>query len=319
MIARRAKAVVLLVTILVAVPGVCVAAVQGRERLDNEAVVAMTKAGLSPTAIVSKIQTSGSAFDVSTEALIRLKQEGVADEVIEAMLAAANEPSEPGVDVAPQGSRLRRVTTPGLGSASPPEPFPADIGPNYAPGIYLLKQFPERWELVPVEPAVYTQAKASGAWKTALSRGVLKTHYKAVLPGAHADLQVDVPRPVFYFVFDVPNSSLSYSGSVWQGLATSANEFVLVKMEVKKSSREIVVGASSKYTGDETGTREADLLPFEYERVEPGVYKVTPKRALPHGEYCFYYGGVPSGHGARGAAKVFDFGVAAAARAAAAP
>jgi hypothetical protein len=312
---RRALGLAVVVTLL-ALPA---AARPQREVLDNAAVVEMSKAGLSASVIAQKIESSETAFDVSSDALIRLKGEGVADEVIEAMLASSGRAADGASSEPEAATRLRRVTTPGTSATSPPVPFPADVGANYAPGIYLLKQYPEQWELLPLEPAVYTQAKASGAWKTALSRGVLKTHYKAVLPGAHANLQVDTAQPVFYFVFDVPGSTLSYSGAGWQGLATSANEFVLVKMEVKKSGREIVVGSSSKYTGDQNGTLADDLQPFEFVRLEPGVYKVTPKRPLPPGEYCFYYGGVSGARAARSSPKVFDFGVKAAARAATAP
>ena len=45
---------------------------------------------------------------------------------------------------------------------------------------------------------------------------------------------------------------------------------------------------------------------FTYEKLAPGVYKVTPKEDLAPGEYGFYNGG---GAGPSGGAKIFDFGI----------
>jgi hypothetical protein len=45
---------------------------------------------------------------------------------------------------------------------------------------------------------------------------------------------------------------------------------------------------------------------FDYEKIAPGVYKVTPRVDLTDGEYGFYMGG---GAGPSGGAKIFDFGI----------
>jgi len=60
--------------------------------------------------------------------------------------------------------------------------------------------------------------------------------FKAVLAGANAALQIPNSRPVFYFYFEEKNSGLSRTNY----FATSPNEFSLVKMDVKKSGREVV-------------------------------------------------------------------------------
>jgi S1-C subfamily serine protease len=55
--------------------------------LTNQDVIALTKAGLEKSIIIAKISTSVTKFDVSVDALIRLKQDGVADEVVTAMIS----------------------------------------------------------------------------------------------------------------------------------------------------------------------------------------------------------------------------------------
>jgi hypothetical protein len=171
-----------------------------------------------------------------------------------------------------------------------------------------MKEAGQEGELVLVEPNVYTQSKETGLWKQALTYGVAKVQYKAVLPGAHARLEIDTPRPTFYFYFDVPNAGLSNSGTAW-GPATSANEFILAKMEAKKSTRELSVGEYGGLTGHKYGVPTKASHEFDYERLEPGVYKVTPKRDLEPGEYCFLNGGSVATSGTGGGPKLFDFTV----------
>src|SRR5205085_11122870 len=128
-----------------------------------------------------------------------------------------------------------------------------------------------------------------------------------------ARLQISDPRPIFYFYFEVKSSGLSNSGNTWTGSSTSPNEFVLVKMEEKDNSRELVVGQYNLF-GAQSGTLDKYARPFDYEKVAPGVFKVTPRADLAGGEYGFFYGGsaplATYGYfGPGGGPKIFDFGV----------
>jgi len=60
------------------------------EVLKNETVVKMLKDGLSPEIVVAKIKSSESAFDTSADAMTALKQAGVPDSVILAMVEAGS-------------------------------------------------------------------------------------------------------------------------------------------------------------------------------------------------------------------------------------
>ena len=84
-------------------------------------------------------------------------------------------------------------------------------------------------------------------------------------------------------------------------------------MDVKKNSRELVVGEFNAF-GAQSGASSDYIQQFDYEKLSPGIYKVTPRKALAEGEYCFFYGGTTPlafyGYfGAGGGQKVFDFSI----------
>src|SRR5689334_19884863 len=60
--------------------------VASNEVLTNEKVITMVQAGLAPGIIVTKIRTSKTSFNTSTDELIRLKQANVPDVIINVMI-----------------------------------------------------------------------------------------------------------------------------------------------------------------------------------------------------------------------------------------
>lgn len=56
------------------------------ETLNNEAVISMVKSGLGIELIVSKIKSSQNQFDLTVEGILKLKNEGVSEEIIKAMI-----------------------------------------------------------------------------------------------------------------------------------------------------------------------------------------------------------------------------------------
>jgi hypothetical protein len=266
------------------------------EVLTNEKVMTMTKAGLSTPIIVSKIRASKTKFDVSTEELIRLKQASVPDDVVNAMVEASSD--------APVGSRTGAAAA----SADPNDPLSL-----HEAGIYLLEEKDGKKLMTQLEPSVSTQTKSGGFFKSAMTYGLAKIKSKAVISNPNAKLQINNPRPVFYFYFEVRNSGLSNSGNVYASSSTSPNEFVLVQMEAKKKEGQLVVGEANAF-GAQSGALEKYVRPFDYEKLAPGVYKVTPKTDLADGEYGFFYGGsapiADYGYFGGGASpKIFDFGI----------
>jgi hypothetical protein len=61
--------------------------------------------------------------------------------------------------------------------------------------------------------------------------------------------------------------------------------------------------------GSSAGTDEKANIPFTFEKIKPGIYKVTAKNPLSPGEYCFLSANYGSAFapGAAQASRLFDF------------
>lgn len=179
------------------------------EVLTNDSIITMTRASLSTDIIVSKILSSKSSFNVSTDELIRLKQAKVADEVVKAMVLASS-------------SEMGRMSQVGAGDVSRTDPN--DPMATHEAGIYLYEEKDGKRQMTQLEPSVSKQTKSGGFLASAVTYGIAKIKFKAALAGRNAKLQLAHPRPVFYFYFVVKNSGLSCSSYY----STSPIEFVLV-------------------------------------------------------------------------------------------
>lgn len=256
------------------------------EVLTNDKVITMVKAGLPHPIIINKIQASKSNFNTNTDELIRLQKAQVPAEIINAMVTAATRASA-------------STSLSGAGDASKADPN--DPAAAHEAGIYLYHEKDGQRKMVQLEPSVSKQSKTGGMFTSALTGGLTKIKFKAALAGNKASLQINAPKPVFYFYFEVKNTGLSTNTYY----ATSPNEFVLVKFDDKSNSREVTVSQVNAF-GMQTGTMDKAARGFTVEKLGPGVFKVTPQADLTDGEYGFYNA---AGVGPSGGAKIFDFGI----------
>lgn len=269
-----------------------------QEVLTNDTILQLSAAGVGEGTIVAKIEASATNFDVSTAQIIALKQKGLPDAVIAAMVSAAN--------------RSAVSQNASVNSDSPDPLVP------HASGVYLLADWDGPARMIRIDATTSNQTKTSGFLGYALTSGIAKVKVKQVIPGATARVMAPTLRPVFYFYFDQANASLSSgNGGFWSGATpvTSPNEFSLVRFDAKKDRRETAVGQLN-IAGAKSGVQDSQRLALSYADVRPGVFKVTPAADLPPGEYGFIYssnsGG--SGVGLYGAgattSRIFDFSVA---------
>lgn len=278
--------------------------------LTNQDVVKMVRAGLSETVVLAAVRSAKlTRFDSSPDALIALKQAGVSDGIVAAML-------DPGG--APASATPPAITTP---APTPTAPPPTDSRPRVEsatappemarePGIYWDKGRDGAHELVALEPTVFSQGKTGGILKSSLTMGLAKIRVKAVTRGSAAVLHVAERKPVFYFYFENKASGLAGAGgfSGWLAAATSPNEFVLARMTSRPKDRELIVAEVSAL-GASQGARSKDTIDIAIDKLSGGVYRVTPKASLEEGEYCFFYAGGLSALGAGAAGRLFDFGI----------
>ncbi|HEY7518190.1 MAG TPA: hypothetical protein VIE36_07840 [Methylomirabilota bacterium] len=145
-----------------------VTSANAQEVLNNDAVIAMKKAGLSEGIILAKIRGSQAKFDTSTQALVGLKQAGLSDAVIEAMVTHS-------------GS--------GAGSAGAPA---AAVKPGGAAGMPQVRD-----AIVHVRGAEYVEMTPAIA-SVETNFQVFTSKSELVLKGRKAPYRVADPQPVFF-------------------------------------------------------------------------------------------------------------------------
>jgi hypothetical protein len=259
---------------------------QSQKALTNGDVIEMVQLGLGDGVIIDKIHAAPTtAFDTSIAGLKALKEAKVSDAVIQAMID-------------PRA---------GATSAAPAKVNPNDPNAPHDPGIYMYTEGKSGPQLTMLEPTVYQQGKTGGLFKSAMTYGIAKVKWKAVVEGSHASVRTSDPNVVFYFYFEESNSGLSNASF---GGTTTPNEFTLLKFDEKKDSRETIVMQANAF-GASSGTDQKAAIRFSFTKLRAGVYKVAPSAPLNPGEYCFLSSsGIGAyGAGAAGANRLFDFSV----------
>ena len=261
------------------------------EVVTNQTVVDMVDAKLPSDLIITKIQTAQTNFDLSTSALVKLNEKGVPSDVIKAMMQKS---SEPRVSVVSDN-------TPASAPSDPNDP-----SSWHDPGIYVYTSNGRENKLIMLEPTVYTQGKSGGHLASAFTYGIANIKWKAVVRNARANVTVGDQHAIFYFYFEEKGAGLSH---LQFGGTSTPNEFTLLKFDVKGETRETTVMKANAF-GSSRGTDEKANIDFTFEKLKPGIYKVTTKNPLKPGQYCFLSasGGAYS-PGAAAANRLFDFGV----------
>lgn len=263
------------------------------ETFNNATVVTLVKAGLGDEAVIAKIRATPGQFDLSTDQIILLKQQGVSSGVIAAMLGAG-------------------TTAGGAAASSIDSP---DWRVSHPSGIYLYKGEGDVAQMARIDPTTANQTKTGGMLGYMMTGGLASIKMKSVIPNAHARVGGSKARPEFYFYFDEANSSLSHGANTGSFLAgpavtiTSPNEFSLIRFDVKDNRREARVGSFS-IAGSKSGIMDKDRIAFSYDRIAPGVFRVRPDADLAPGEYGFLYSMSAGGASGNGMiARVFDFAI----------
>jgi len=259
------------------------------KKMTNQDVVDLVALGLSDDVVIDKIHAAqATGFDTGLPALKSLKQSNVSDAVIRAMI-------NPHPDSA------------GNSNPTANEGDPNDPNAPHDPGIYIYTKGQNGPRMSMLEPTVYSEGKSGGVFKSAMTYGIAKVKWKAVVRGAHSNTKSNDTSMVFYFYFENTSAGLSHASF---GGTSTPNEFTLLKFDVKGDSRETVVMKMNAF-GSSSGTDDKANTGFSFTKLSPGVYKVVPNEPLRPGEYCFLSSnGIGTfGAGSAGASRLFDFGV----------
>lgn len=255
------------------------------DTLTNDKIIKLSKLGLQSSVIMNKIQSSYTNFDVGTDALIYLSENGVTPEVINKMMNKMNELQIKESNQKDMKDPLTMRST----------------------GIYYFNSANKEKPLRRVDPTVVS-VNSTGSFGNRLAQaytgGLAQTSEKSIISGAKSRLQINTSYPILYFYFD--HSKNPNSDSWFFASATSPNEFVLIDLKEKNDCRQLSIGLSNSYGGS-SGIPNRVKIPFEYEEVGEGIYKVTFKQGLKKGEYCFLYASSTPDRFSNN--KVFDFGI----------
>lgn len=250
------------------------------EILTNQSILDMIELGFSSDIIVAKIESSDSDFDTTIESLKQLKEKGVSDAIIVAIINKTKSDIESynNTDNGPKEDKI---------------------------GLYIN----DGQELRKIFPTVFSGSKTN-TLGSALSYGLASASISSVLNNPTSTNIVNTCIPEFIFFFGHPTSQQNFNNgnNWWFFTATSPNEFVLVKLDKKRKSREIRTGSVNLYAGTNIGVDENSVIPFEIAPIDDYTFKVSSTDPLKPGEYCFFYrGAIPQG-GYNNQA-VFDFSV----------
>ncbi len=236
--------------------------------LTNETIIELHKGGMGEAVLLGMIETSETNFDVSTTAIVELGKAGVPDAVIKAMMDA-NKRDE-------------------LLNADPNDP-----NAPHNPGLYYYDEVNQK--MYSIEATIPSGTKFK---HNPVPMG--KSKDVAQISGENAQLQIAENQPVFYFYF---NQDVSNPGNYQLNGASSPAEFVLLEMDQKSDEREIVTGKFGSYNS-QSGVEDA--IEKNFDKIEVGVYKVTPEEPLDEGEFCFY---LLTGTENAPVLNIYDFGI----------
>lgn len=277
--------------------------------LNNEDVIKMVKSNFSEEMIVKVIEANGGAFDTSVAWLLKLKQAGVGEKALGAMMAPGSrtietKPARPvpaprhtesegaPTNIAPPNTAAKpavnlqsriepKVELRERATSKPVTPayeLPEDEGIYLAEGGQLVELFPEvvNW-------------KTGGALKSMASMGISKGHVNGTVRNPHSKRQTGAPVEIV----------------IRCAQGTAPTEYQLLNLWEKDNRREF-----RAHTGGvihASGGAQKNAVDFEPIKIGSGVYKIV-LTDLKKGEYGFL---APGWQGSNMASngKIHTFGI----------
>jgi hypothetical protein len=221
-----------------------------QDALDNAAVIKLTKSGLSEDLIVQAISASAGHYDTGTDALIALKQAGITDKEISAMLIK---------NANPNGVASQMPATIVIAAPPPPLPGVTDVG------IYF-KDKNSQWVDIESENVNF---KTGGVLKSAFSDGIVKPDLNGHLTGPASKLKLNNPIEFAVYTFE----------------GQDAGNYQLLHLHTHSDGREFRSVTGGVFHA--SGGAQRDTVDFQAKRVAPRTYIVTLSQPLAPGEYGF--------------------------------
>jgi hypothetical protein len=232
--------------------------------LTNQDIVLMAKAKFDDATIVQMIQTHDANFDLSVASLVKLKDAGVSQPVIQAMLGSGSDRGE-GRPVEHSGNSVDTMAP--AGSTNPRE-----------------------YSAMQLEPGTYYWTE--GAWhpmqQLTMSGGGATHMAKMFVPGltpqmvwtfrrANAPVQVSESQPLFCVKFIPVPPGLPF--------APSPSDIAIARFDEKKDHRELQVTSGGNMLTFKAGLGKDRLPDLAVNSLDATTVLFTPATPLRAGEY----------------------------------
>lgn len=145
--------------------------------ITNQGVIAMVKAGLPDATVISAIQSQPTNFDISTDGLLALKNAGVSNKVVSAVVAAAGK--QPQTAPAPQAPQSARAPAP---SYAPPAAPAGASNAEIPPGTPIVVRT--------IDPINSRTAREGQLFKASLDQALQVYGAPAIPAGADVTLKL---------------------------------------------------------------------------------------------------------------------------------
>jgi hypothetical protein len=248
---------------------------QQRAALTNADIVSMLRAKFDDATIIKMIQEHNANYDLSVDAMIRLKQAGATQAVLRAM-----------IDAGPGSKNAASADTeaPAKAGATSSSGLPDEIG------VYVR----QKSGLVAIEPEIVNW-QTGGVLKHAATLGLDHEHVNGTVTGPHSGLTATSSpgsdNGAIEFVIRCPEGN-------------SASEYQLLRFWEKSDRREF-----RSITGGvlhASGGAKNNVIPFHFEKLAPYTYKVELP-AIEPGEYGFLAPGMAASADLASRGKVYTF------------
>lgn len=221
--------------------------------LTNQDVIKLSQIGLEPDVIITKINTAQQvAFKLETDDLIALKNAGVNQDVISAMMKRASNPGGVGGGGSPLGAPAMAVTPGPYGYAS------LSVGQDIL--VRLVDNKGDSQDLSSIQGHMGT------TW------AVFTTFMFMDFPNMHASIRTKDPKPYLLI----------------QTAKPPEGRFFLVRCEVNDGdhTRSVKMGKSGMFANKDFGVPDGDwTIAFTVKKIQPGIWRMDPEQPLKPGEY----------------------------------
>lgn len=233
------------------------AATSAKKPLTLGDVKSMLRAGLSEDVIIARLRKEGTAFELSAEEMIDLKNAGCTDNIMKVLLdphatIPTNAPGAPAA-AATATSTSSSAASGTAGSGGLPE----DVG------VYAMVD--GKW--IEIQPEIIS-FQSGGLGKSLLTYGLTKGHVNGKVMGPHSQQKLFAP--------------LEFLIRCMEGV--SAAEYQLLRLDEKGNRREFRASTGGVIHSS-TGA-EKNVVPFKFEKIASRTFRIKVAD-LKEGEYGF--------------------------------